>query len=100
MTGVFLATGCEPAGLYTYWHRLSLAGKRRPEREQLALEKLQAHPPDFVLMEKERASFAPIFGREFGLEIFRWIQQHYHEADRFDNSDGGRWVLLERNDAR
>lgn len=99
MTGPFVATGREPCGLYTYGHRLGFAPRYRPERERDTLAALHAIPPLYVLMEKERAIFAPPFGKEFGVEIAAWVGQHYREAVRWRNAAGGEWTLLRRDDA-
>jgi hypothetical protein len=99
MTGPFAATGREPAGLYTYGHRMGFAQRYRAERERDALASLKARPPLYVLLEKERATFAPPFGKDFGVEIAAWIGQHYRESAHSRNGAGGEWTLLRRNDA-
>lgn len=99
MTGAFVVTGREPAGLYTYGHRLAFAPRYRAARERDALSSLRASPPLYVLVEKERATFAPPFGKDFGVEIGAWVTTHYAVALEHNNGLGGRWTLLRRRDA-
>jgi hypothetical protein len=96
MTGVYLLTGQEPRGLYTYWHRLSTVKTDRDSREELALTILRKNPPEFVLIERERATFAPHFGEEFGEGIYAWIQSEYGVVSTEENAQGGKWVLWKR----
>lgn len=99
MTGPFVATGREPAGLYTYGHRLAFAGSCGARREALALELLRAAPPLYVLEERERATFAPPFGKAFATNLAVWVSENYQQVLEDDNGVGGHWTLLRRRDA-
>jgi hypothetical protein len=99
MTGVYVLTGHAPHGIYTYWHRLAASGSYRIRREAEALAMLRKDPPGYVLLEKERATFAPKFGIDFGRELHAWVLANYDLVLVEVNEQGAEWRLMGRKSA-
>lgn len=67
------------------------------------LAALTAHPPDWIVLVSEDLSDfgTPFFGKDYGLDLYAFVQDHYHTQLSLGDAENGRndfgMMLLRRN---
>jgi hypothetical protein len=77
-TGIDFAAGRKSDVKYNVLNAMTFAMYTEPA----VVRSFQTHPPDYILIlqANERAFGADFFGRDYGAQLFQWIQSHYHRV--------------------
>ncbi len=99
LPGVYFHTGMRCASFHTWSARVGMSGRYQKQREEQTLAQFLRLQPRYVVLtdEKYRQFAIPQFGKDYGIDLWNFIQANYRPIQRFGPPSGkGGSILWEK----